>query len=57
MYGRKLRGKVFDLDSTAEQISLDLKDVPFSEALKYVCALANVEAVCVGDAHYIQPKK
>jgi hypothetical protein len=46
-----------DLDSKAETISIDAKDVPLIEALKYVSALANAEAICIGDAYYFQPKK
>jgi hypothetical protein len=38
------------------KITLDVRNVTMVKALRFVSELANVDAICIGDAYYLRPK-
>lgn len=44
------------LDVTSRRITLDVKNVPLTEAIRYVAELADAQPICLGEVIYLQPK-
>lgn len=45
------------LDVTTGRITLDVKNVPLTEAIRYVAELADAQPICLGEVIYLQPKQ
>lgn len=44
------------LDVTTGRINLDVKNVPLTEAIRYVAELSDAQPICLGEVIYLQPK-